>query len=116
MRFLLDENVGNKVAQFLNHSGHTVSHIKDIHPGIPDFQVLDLAFSREATLITSDKDFGELVFKYGQAHRGIILLRLQDETSNNKIKALKVIIIKYKQIKSFIVITERAGKFEIRKR
>ena len=116
MKFLLDENIGRKVAEFLRQSSHTTLRIKEIHPGLADFQVLDLAVSLNAIVITSDKDFGELVFKYGQIYTGIILLRLQNETSNNKIKALKKVLIRYKNIKDFIVVTEKARKFEIRKR
>lgn len=116
MKFLLDENIGKEIANFLRQLGHTTFRIKEINPGIPDFQVLDLAVSKEAILITSDKDFGELVFKYGQSHRGIILLRLEDETSGNKILALKKVISRYKKISDFIVVTEKAGKFTIRKR
>lgn len=116
MKFILDENIGKEIAKFLKDLGHTTFRIKETNPGIPDVQVLDLAVSNEAILITSDKDFGELVFKYGQIHKGITLLRLEDETSGNKILALKKVISRYKKISDFIVVTEKAGKFIVRKR
>ena len=31
---------------------------------------------RGALLVTADKDFGELVFRQGRVHSGVILLRL----------------------------------------
>ena len=39
-------------------------------------------------LVTKDKDFGELVFKSGQAHGGVILLRLSDERPGNTVRVL----------------------------
>lgn len=66
MKFLLDENIGKIVAKSLEKLGHFVSCIKLIAPGIEDYKVLTLSTSKDAILITSDKDFGELIFKEGQ--------------------------------------------------
>ena len=38
--------------------------------------MLRIAVSNNALLITEDKDFGELVFRFQQNHTGILLLRL----------------------------------------
>ena len=116
MKFLLDENLGKQVAQFLQQSGHLVLRVKQISPGAEDAQVLTLATSKGAILLTSDKDFGELIFKYGQPHRGIILLRLPNQRSANKIEALKEIFSKHKDIRGFMVVTEKDGKFRIKKK
>lgn len=35
-------------------------------------------------LITNDKDFGELIYRGKKLHRGVILLRLEDERADNK--------------------------------
>ena len=72
-----------------------------------------MAKSKNFILITSDKDFGELVFKDKQQHTGVIFLRLEDESSNNKVTALKFALPKYVAGK-FIVIEEKDGKFGIR--
>ena len=45
-------------------------------PGIDDERVLRLADSQGALLLTSDKDFGELVFRQRLLHSGVILFRL----------------------------------------
>jgi len=39
-------------------------------------------------LITLDKDFGELVFKEKPVHKGVIFLRLRNESVDNKKKVL----------------------------
>jgi len=115
MKFLLDENIGKAVAKFLEKLGHSASRIRLIAPGIEDYAVLDLSVSKDSILITSDKDFGELIFKEKQPSIGIIFLRLQDESSENKIKAIKKIFSKHKNIKNkFITVKEKDGEFKIR--
>jgi|SRR3989344_8313648 len=113
MKFLLDENIGKQVAHFLQNLGHTTFRVREINPEIPDYEVLNLAVSKNSILITSDKDFGELVFKEKQPHTGVILLRLDDESSSNKIKALKFALPKY-VAGNFIVVEEKDGKFRTR--
>jgi len=115
MKFLLDENIGKEVAKFLQKLGHFASRIKLISPGVDDYRVLDLSVSKDSILISSDKDFGELVFKEKEPSTGVIFLRLQDESSENKIKAIKEVFLKHKNIKNkFVTVKERGGKFRIR--
>ena len=76
MRFLVDESVDAPVAHRLRDDGHTVVCVWDLEPGVPDETVLDRANRDEAILVTADKDFGELVFRLGQAHDGVLLVRL----------------------------------------
>lgn len=47
-----------------------------MEPGISDDEVLQLANSEGAILLTFDKDFGELVFRLGRVAAGVILIRL----------------------------------------
>lgn len=116
MKFLLDENIGKKISVFLRSLGHITYCLREINPGIEDYEVLNYAVSLEAILITSDKDFGELVFKEGHPHSGIIFLRLDDQSSENKIQALKVIFSKDRNLKDFLVITEQEKTYKIRVR
>ena len=45
-------------------------------PGIDDDTMLRQANESGALLLTLDKDFGELVFRQGLVHSGVILVRL----------------------------------------
>lgn len=115
MKFLLDENIGKIVARFLEKLGHSAFRIKLIAPGIEDYKVLNLSTSRNSILITSDKDFGELIFKEKEPSTGIIFLRLEDESSENKIRAIKKVLLKHKNIKNkFITVKGKDGEFKIR--
>ena len=117
MKFLLDENIGKDVANFLINLGYSVFRVRIIDPGIDDSSVLDLAIFKESVLITSDKDFGQLVFKEKHLHSGVILLRLKNQTSEYKILALKKILPSKGKIENyFTVVSEKEAGFVIKKR
>src|SRR5258708_5243139 len=89
MKFLIDENLGIQVPHYLRSLGFDVISISELSPGISDEEVLTLANTENRVLITLDKDFGELVFKERLVHSGVILLRLKDESVENKKKILE---------------------------
>ncbi len=76
MNFVADESVDGPIVHKLRANGHTVFSIAEKLPGIDDDEVLKIASNTKCILITQDKDFGELVFRMGQAHEGVVLLRL----------------------------------------
>ena len=52
-------------------------------PGIMDEEVLVLASDENTLLLTADKDFGELAFRFGlPAECGVVLLRLSGSDSD----------------------------------
>lgn len=89
MKFLADENIGFKVISPLRNLGFDIKSILEIARGTKDENVLSLANKEKRILITTDKDFGELVFVNKLVHHGVILLRLRDESSENKLKVLQ---------------------------
>lgn len=116
MKFLIDENIGRKVVQFLNQLGYPTNHIQDIQIGFEDFQILDLAVLKNSVIITFDKDFGELVFKESKSHKGVVLLRLEDQTSTNTIRSLREVLKQPDKIEGyFVVVTESEKKLKIRR-
>ena len=76
MRFLADENFPRIALIALREFGFDVTAIAETHPGIPDTEVIAIASKEGRTLLTLDKDFGELAFRRGlPALDGIILFR-----------------------------------------
>jgi predicted nuclease of predicted toxin-antitoxin system len=53
-----------------------VEWVAELSRSVSDEVVLQLANDRNAVLLTEDKDFGELVYRRGLAHAGILLIRL----------------------------------------
>jgi predicted nuclease of predicted toxin-antitoxin system len=109
MIFLADENIDFPIIQFLRVNECDIKSILEEYPSVDDDFVLNLANEQNRILITSDKDFGELVFRLNKVHHGIILLRLEELSSKEKAKIILQVIQDRKQelINSFTVISEK---------
>ncbi len=108
IKFLVDECTGPNVAKWLTEMGYTVYSIFDNNPGLGDEVIIQKAQAENWVIITNDKDFGDLIFRDHFKHSGVILLRLQNERSSNKINGLKRVLEECaSQIKNnFVVVTE----------
>ena len=82
MRFLANENVPLDVVEALRNAGHDVAWIRVDAPGAKDPDILRRAVVENRVLLTSDKDFGELAFRFGLPGAcGVVLFRLQADSS-----------------------------------
>ena len=78
--FLVDENLPRAVADALIELGHEVTTVRQAGlQGAADDVVLHFAISRNATLITADLDFANLLLFPLGSHSGIVVLRLPDD-------------------------------------
>lgn len=76
MKLLADESVDSQIVDGLRLDGHDVTYVAEIEPSLSDDLVLDRANAAGSLLLTADKDFGELVFRQGLVHSGVVLLRM----------------------------------------
>lgn len=113
MRFLVDENAGPSVARWMRAQGHDVLSVFESARGISDEEVIALAFSEDRILITSDKDFGDKVYRELWPHHGVILLRLRDERNAIKIAVLQRLLVEFAERlpDQFVVASERRVRF-----
>ena len=113
MKFLVDEFTGPSVAAWLRDHGYEVFSVYEDARGVEDEIILQKAFDENWVLITNDKDFGDKVFRNGRLHKGVILLRLEDERSTSKIKVLSQLLEKYidRLPNAFVVVTEKQVRF-----
>jgi len=109
MQFMVDECTGPAVAQWLRDQGYDVYSIFEQSRGMNDDDIVEKAYAENRLLITNDKDFGEKIFRDKKPHKGIILLRLDDERAKSKISVLKRLIENYsdKLNHNFVVATEK---------
>src|SRR5260370_28230104 len=82
MQFLANENFPLDVVEALRNEGHDVAWIRTDAPGSKDPDILHRAVAENRVLLTFDKDFGDLAFRFGlPAMCGIVLFRLHASSS-----------------------------------
>lgn len=74
MKLLLDSCVSGRVKATLLEAGHDTEWCGDWPHDPGDDAVLDYAHAQGRTLVTLDKDFGELAILKGRPHAGIVRL------------------------------------------
>ena len=95
MKFVADEGLDVPIVEMLRINGHELFYIREEHAGLPDEEVLKISNSRDEILITPDKDFGELVYRMKQVHRGVILVRLSGLKPKQKAAVVVATVNKY---------------------
>jgi predicted nuclease of predicted toxin-antitoxin system len=81
MRFLADENFPRPAVEALRSSELDVTWIGEGYAGSSNDLVLEFCALQQRTLLTFDKDLGELAFRRGlPADCGIILFRLDPQS------------------------------------
>ena len=115
MKFLVDECVDASVIAWLRNQRYDVVAIIETSLSISDMQVLQKALVENRILVTMDKDFGELVFNSRLPHGGVLLLRLENSNSSEKIEVVRKILERhsYKLLNKFSVFKD--GRLRIRK-
>ena len=113
MKFLVDECTGPGVASWLRDQNHDVFSVFDEARGMDDDGLITKAFDENRILITNDKGFGDKIYRDGRLHKGLILLRLEDERPASKIRVLSRLLENYSSRipDSFLVVTERQVRF-----
>ena len=82
LRILANENIAGDAVEALRSRGHDVVWVRTEAPGSLDRQILERAQAEGRVLVTFDKDFGELAFRWGlPALCGVVLFRVQMPSS-----------------------------------
>lgn len=80
--FLVDECVSSRTVQFIKSLGFPVESLQELGKyGIKDEDVLKLAKERKCTLVTYDRDFGDITVRKSYPPSGIIVIRAHDSKS-----------------------------------
>lgn len=72
MKFLANENFPYPSVIELRQAGYDVKSILDISPSISDEEIMQIAINENRTILTFDRDYGELIFKMGINHRQVL--------------------------------------------
>jgi len=108
MNLLVDESTGAAVVTFLRTAGHDVLSVGEHMPQADDQDILTRAVQDNRILVTNDKDFGELVFRSGQPHRGLLLIRPRDESPASRIAVVQAVLAEWADqlVDHFVVATQ----------
>ena len=74
---LVDENVPSSMIAALREAGFSIELMEHVDAGAVDELVLGYAVERGLIVLTQDTDFGDLVYKNGLPHAGVVLVRLR---------------------------------------
>ena len=113
MRFLVDECTGPSVANWLREKGHEVFSVYEEARGAGDEEIILKASAENWILVTNDKGFGEKIYRERHPHKGVVLLRLDDERVSNKIESMRRLLEGYadRLADRFVTVTETQVRF-----
>jgi predicted nuclease of predicted toxin-antitoxin system len=110
VKFLFDQSADFRLIPSLLNWDHDVQAISREHPaGLPDEEVLAIAYQEQRILVTADLDFGHLVFRRRLRHTGILLMRLPGASLETKIERLLHLLTHHSaELNQYVVVTERS--------
>jgi predicted nuclease of predicted toxin-antitoxin system len=95
MKLLANENFPLGSILYLKSKGFDITSIGTDNPSIKDNVVMDIAIVEERTILTFDRDYGELIFKHNyKPQRGVIYLRLKEYSADEPGKLIEDLINK----------------------
>jgi predicted nuclease of predicted toxin-antitoxin system len=95
VNLVADEGVDAPIVHALRAAGFRVAYLAEVSPAAPDEYVLGLAREAESLLVTSDKDFGELVFRQGLTTAGVLLVRLHGLSLTAKVQVVVDALVRH---------------------
>ena len=115
LKFLIDVNASGAVAEYLRERAFDIEEIRNIDPEMADESILDMGVEENRIIITTDKDFEEMIWLQNRKHPGI--LRLENVPRIERLKLLEDVLDRYSQVleDGGIIIAE-THKFRVRRR
>ena len=109
MKLLANENIPLGMVHRLREMGHDVLAIVQSYPGVSDAVVLDLAKGEQRTLLTFDRDYGELVYlKHLPCPTSIIYLRFVPISPEDGVQMLATLLAdEGNEVKGYFVVVDR---------
>ena len=95
MKLLANENFPLKSVHYLITKNFDIKAIGVDNPSIKDSEVIDIAIQEQRTILTFDRDYGELIFKHNyKPENGVIYLRLTEFEADEPGKLIEELINK----------------------
>jgi predicted nuclease of predicted toxin-antitoxin system len=92
VKFLADEGLDWPIVERMRAEGYDVTYVAEMAPGLSDDDVLRLALADRRVLLTTDKDFGEIVRRRRGVGAGIVLVRCAGLSASNKAAVIVAVL------------------------
>ena len=93
MRFKIDENLHDDVAALLRSHGHDARTVVDEGlRGRADAEIADVARRERRAVVTLDLDFGNIREYPPEDHRGLVVLRVGDQSRGHIMRVMGQLI------------------------
>jgi len=102
------------VDEWFKSQGYDIKSVRDINPRMADREILKIASLEKRMVVTMDKDFGELIYNSKMSHSGVLLLRFEGITSEQKVKVVKNIMNNYSDMLNNKFCVYKSNKLRIR--
>jgi predicted nuclease of predicted toxin-antitoxin system len=89
MKFLADAHISVEMVGMIRELGHDCLGSSVIPPRMQDVDVLRMAADDGRVVVTSDKDFGELVIIHRIACPGVVLIRVALADESDRVAYLR---------------------------
>jgi predicted nuclease of predicted toxin-antitoxin system len=89
IQFLANENIPIGSIKLLRKSGYDVLSILEEMPGAKDSDILKIAYDENRIILTFDRDYGELIYRYkSYPPGGIVYFRFEPSDPEEPSKIL----------------------------
>ena len=109
MKLLANENIPMGMVRRLRDMGHDVLAILETSPGATDVVVLERARCEQRTLLTFDRDYGELIYlKRLPVPQSVIYLRFVPTSPEDAVQQLAPLLTDDgKQVEGYFLVMDR---------
>ena len=96
LRFLIDNNLSNKISRALHELGFDAVHVREYDmQRASDQEIFDRALKEGRVIVSADTDFGFLLAKWGKEKPSVLLFRHFSSVPEHQSRALLVINQKF---------------------
>jgi len=114
MKFLTDVNASGALALWLIRKNHDVLKVSEKNPRMTDDEILNWALSENRVIVTTDKDFEEMIWRQGKSHCGV--LRLENLPRRERLELIQDVLDRHSDdLKTGAIVIASSTKFRVRK-
>ena len=114
MKFLTDVNASGTLARWLIQQNHDVVKVSEKNPRMTDEEILSWAMSENRIIVTTDKDFEEMIWRQGKPHCGV--LRMENLPRRERLELMQDVLDRHSDdLEVGAIVIASSTKFRVRK-